>query len=107
MPGTVKIWWHDGGVTDIRHHDIPVVGEPELGFESLNVTFAAASSGPAPKNATVALVETDVNVRYRVQTPGDPTEADAATSKPLPRTSFWTEPVGIKEGQTISFIEVP
>ena len=35
MPGTVKIWWHDGAVRDVRFHDLPVVSEPELGFDGI------------------------------------------------------------------------
>ncbi len=63
MAGTVKIWWHDGAVRDVRYHDIPVVNEPELGFETLAVGPIAEASGPAPQDATVAVVETDVNIR--------------------------------------------
>jgi len=106
MAGTVKIWWHDGAVRDIRYHDIPVVNEPELGFETLNLTGSAENSGPAPANATVAIVETDIDVRYFVRGVGDNTPANAITSKPVSATGLRTEPIGVAAGQTISFIEV-
>ena len=48
MPGTVKIWWHDGAVRDVRYHDIPVVNEPELGFESIAVGASPVQSGAGP-----------------------------------------------------------
>ncbi len=106
MPGTVKIWWHDGAVRDIRYHDIPVVNEPELGYETVAVSATPASSGPAPANATFAVVETDKKVRYRVRRPGDLTPANAVASKPIPATGFSTDTIGVAAGETISFIEV-
>ena len=105
MPGLVKIWWHDGAVKDIRYHDIPVVNEPELAFESLAVGGVPASSGPAPGNASVAIVETDVSVRYYVRHAGDITVADATNSKPIAATGLATDSIGILPGCTISFVE--
>ena len=105
MPGTVKIWWHDGAVRDVRYHDIPVVNEPEIAFESIAVGGTAAASGPAPSQATVAVVECDVNIRYRVRRPGDTAAADAATSKPIPATGVSTDTISVGPGDTISFIE--
>jgi len=105
MPGTVKVWWHDGAVKDIRYHDIPVVNEPELGFETVAVGAAAVFSGPAPANATVAVVECDVDVRYRVRRPGGTADADAVNSKPISATGHATDTIGVAEGDTISFIE--
>ncbi|MEM7059293.1 MAG: hypothetical protein AAF557_17045 [Pseudomonadota bacterium] len=105
MPGTVKIWWHDGAVKDIRYHDIPVVAEPEVGFETVAVGATATVSGPAPEQATVAIVETDVNVRYTVRPPGITTDANATSSKPV-SSGFITEAIGVSSGHTISFIEV-
>ncbi len=106
MPGTVKIWWHDGAVKDIRHHDIPVVNEPELGFESLFVSNVPANSGAAPANTTVAVVESDIDVRYLVRHPGDTTLADTETSKPIAATGKSTDSIGVAPGCTISFVEV-
>ena len=105
MPGTIKIWWHDGAVTDVRHHDLPVVNEPELGFESLPVDTTPAQSGPAPLGAVVAIVEATVNVRYVVRRPGQTGQANA-DSKPIRATPLLTEPIGVAAGDTISFIEV-
>jgi len=105
MPGTVKIWWHDGATKDVRYNELPVVNEPELGYETLAVGATAASTGPAPDDAVVAIVETTVNARYLVRRPGDSTDADAATSKPLPATGFGTNSIGVAKGCTISFVE--
>jgi hypothetical protein len=105
MPGTVKIWWHDGAVKDIRHHDIPVVNEPELGFESLLVSSVPANSGTAPKDTTVAIVEADVNVRYLVRRPGDNTLVDPEAAKPIAATGMTTDSIGVTAGCTISFVE--
>lgn len=104
MAGTVKIWWHDGAVKDVRYHDIPVIAEPEVGFETVAVGATATASGPAPANATVAVVETDVNIRYTVRRPGDLATADT-TSKPVLALDFMTEVIGVAPGYSISFIE--
>ena len=105
MPGTVKIWWHDGAVKDIRYHDIPVVAEPELGFETVPVGAVAAASGAAPDLATVAIIETDVDVRYVVRPPGVTTNASTTDSKPVLAVRLVTEPIGVAPGYSISFIE--
>ena len=105
MPGTVKIWWHDGAVRDVRYHDIPVVNEPELGFESVAVGASPALTGPAPADAVVAVVETDVGVRYLVRRNGVGEDADAMTSKPIGATGHATDTIGVQPGDTISFIE--
>ena len=55
MPGLVKIWWHDGATRDIRYHDIPVVNEPELAFETLAVNATPANTSAAPEDASVAV----------------------------------------------------
>lgn len=49
MPGTVKVWWHDGANKDVRYNELPVVNEPELGYEPVTVSATPASTGPAPK----------------------------------------------------------
>ena len=105
MPGTVKIWWHDGATRDVRYHDLPVVNEPELGYETVAVGATPASSGPAPRNAVVAIVECDVNVRYIVRRPGETAEADAVASKPLGATGFGVNSIGVGQDCTISFVE--
>lgn len=106
MPGTVKVWWHDGATKDVRYNDLPVVNEPELGFETVAVSTIAANTGAAPEDAVVAIVESDVNVRYLVRLPGDSTDADTAGSKPLPATGFGTNSIGVAKDCTISFVEV-
>ena len=106
MPGTVKIWWHDGATKDVRYNELPVVNEPELGFESVAVGPTPVSTGPAPEDAVVAMVESDVNVRYLVRLPGAGTDADTSNSKPLPSTGFGTNSIGVAKNCTISFVEV-
>lgn len=106
MTGTVKIWWHDGAVNDVRHNDIPVLNEPELGFETVFVTATPAQSGSAPQNARVAIVETDVDVRYLVRRPGELGLADAETSKPIPATGLVVDVIGVAPGDVISFVAV-
>ena len=105
MPGTVKVWWHDGATKDVRYNELPIVNEPELGFESVAVSATPAGTSPAPEDAVVAIVESDVNVRYLVRLPGDVADADTATSKPLPATGFGTNSIGVARNCTISFIE--
>ena len=105
MPGTVKIWWHDGATRDVRYHELPVVNEPELGYETVSVSATPASSGPAPKDAVVAIVESDVNLRYLVRRPGETAEADAVASKPIAATGFGTNSIGVGEDYSISFVE--
>lgn len=105
MPGTVKIWWHDGATRDVRYNTLPVVSEPELGFETVDVAGTPSTSGPAPREARVAVVETDVNLRYLVRRPGGNASADLLTSKPLPVTGMNTDFIGVSPGCSISFIE--
>lgn len=105
MPGTVKIWWHDGAAIDSRRNDMPIVNEPELGFESVAVSTSPTASGPAPDNATVALVESDIGLRYRVRREGDSTPADTTDSKPMAATGSAVDFIGVKPGASISFIE--
>ncbi len=105
MPGTVKVWWHDGATKDVRYNDLPVVNEPELGYEEVSVSATPASSGPAPEDAVAAIVETDLRVRYLVRRPGGTADADASTSKPVPATGFGTNLIGVAPGYTISFVE--
>lgn len=106
MPGTVKIWWHDGALKDVRRNPAPVVNEPELGFEQIAVSATAAASQPAPKDCHLAVVECDVDVRYLVRGPGETDAADAATSKPLARTGLLTDVIAVGPDCSISFIEV-
>ena len=105
MPGTVKVWWHDGATKDVRYNELPIVNEPELGFDSVAVGATPAGTSPAPEDAVVAIVESDVNVRYLVRLPGDVTDADPVTSKPLPATGFGTNSIGVARNCTISFVE--
>ena len=105
MAGTVKIWWHDGATRDVRYNDLPVVNEPELGYETVSVGTTPAATGPAPQDAVVAIVESDVNVRYLVLRPGETGEADAVASKPLPATGFGTNSIGVSADCTISLVE--
>ncbi len=105
MPGTVKIWWHDGAALDSRRNDMPIVSEPELGFETVGVSASPAASGPAPDDATVALIESDVSLRYRVRSQGDSTPADATDSKPLAATRGAVDFIGVRPGSSISFVE--
>ena len=107
MYGTIKIWWHDGAVKDVRYNDLPVVNEPELGFEKIaSDGTGPVASGPAPSQAVVAIIETDVSLRYLVRAPGDSRTANVTDSKPLPATGLGTDSVGVAAGQTISFVEV-
>ena len=106
MPGTIKIWWHDGAVRDVRYNDLPVVNEPELAFETVALDGGPVSSGPAPLDTAVAIIEADVNLRYRVVGSGSGATADPAASKPIRATGLGTESIGVLEGQTISFVEV-
>ena len=105
MPGTVRIWWHDGAVKDVRNHDIPVVAEPELGFETVTISGVPTASGPAPEGVSVAIIETDVDLRYTVRPPGVLTDASIDLSKPIPTAPMLTESIGVQPGFTISFIE--
>lgn len=106
MPGTIKIWWHDGAVSDVRYNDLPVVNEPELAFETVTLDgTGAVSTGPAPTNAAVAIIESSMNLRYRVFAPGSGASASATDSKPLRATGLGTDSIGVLEGQAISFLE--
>lgn len=105
MPGTVRIWWHDGTKIDARRNNTPVVNEPELGYESLAVSTTPSASGEAPKDAAFALIESDVDVRYRVRPNGVGVDADQ-TCKPLPMTGKLVDFVAVEPGGTISFVEM-
>jgi hypothetical protein len=106
MPGTVKIWWHEGAIKDVRYNTVPILNEPELGFETVAVNGSASASRPAPEDAAIAVIETDVNVRYLVRRAGSNESADPLSSKPLPVTGLATDFIGVTPGCTISFVEV-
>ena len=105
MPGTIRIWWHDGAARDARHNDMPVVSEPELGFETVAVSATPAATGPAPEHATVALVEADICVRYRVRGANDDRPADPEDCKPIGPTGGGVDFIGVRPGCSISFVE--
>ncbi|GMG81090.1 hypothetical protein LNKW23_03020 [Paralimibaculum aggregatum] len=106
MPGTVKLWWHDGSTLDVRSHPTPLIAEPELGFETLSVSTAAAvASGAAPEDAHVAVIESGVNLRYRVLKPGQNGSAADPEAKPLIATLPGIAAIGIAPGATLSLIE--
>lgn len=105
MPGTLKIWWHDGSTRDARYHPTPLINEPPLGFETISVAGAAVSTGPAPAEAHVAVIESNVAIRYVVQAPGSATDADAASAKPMAATGFGTATIGIQPGHRLSVRE--
>jgi len=106
MPGTVKLWWHDGSTRDARYHPTILINEPELGFETVAVSSTPASSGVAPGEAYVAAVETDVDLRYRVLAPSQSGDAADPEAKPLRVTGFAVATIGVQPGFTISFLEV-
>ena len=54
----------------------------------------------------VAIVESDVDVRYLMLLPGGAADADPVGSKPLPATGFGTNSIGVGRDCTISFVEV-
>jgi len=105
MPGTVKLWWHDGSTLDVRSHPTPLINEPELGFETLSVGTSAVASSPAPEEAHVAVIETPVPVRYRVLRPGDNGSADDAEAKPLQVTVQAVATIGVEPGYVLSLRE--
>ncbi|MEM7506151.1 MAG: hypothetical protein AAF415_05350 [Pseudomonadota bacterium] len=105
MPGTIKIWWHDGSTRDARYQSTPLINEPELDFETVAVGAAPASSGEAPAEAYVAVIESNVAVRYRIQPVGSTEDAASPRAKPMLATSFATATIGVRPGYRISFME--
>src|SRR5690625_2734623 len=105
MSGTVRIWWHDGATRDARNNHIPVVNEPELGFEELSISEIPVSTDPAPRSATVALIQSDIAVHYRVTPPGHRRAADPANCKPIGATGDAVDFIGVAPGFSISFIQ--
>ncbi len=106
MPGTVKLWWHDGSTLDVRSHPTPLINEPELGYETVSVGPAPVASGPAPAAAHVAVIESAVNLRYRVLRPGQSGGAADPEAKPMSATLPGIATIGVEPGYTISFVEV-
>lgn len=105
MPGTLKIWFHDGSTRDARYNPTPLINEPELGFETLAVSAIPATSGPAPADAHVAVIECDVDIRYRVTAPGGAEDATSPRAKPMAATGFRTATVGLYPGAVLSVVE--
>lgn len=106
MPGTVKLWWHDGSTLDVRSHPTPLINEPELGYETVSVGAAPAATGPAPSAAHVAVIESPVNLRYRVLRPGQTGSATDPEAKPMSATLPGIATIGVEPGYVISFVEV-
>lgn len=105
MPGTIKIWWHDGSTRDARYQSTPLINEPELDFETVSIDTTPASSGAAPAEAYVAVIESNVAVRYRIQPDGQGEDASSPRAKPMLATSFATATIGVRPGYRISFME--
>ncbi|MEM1344126.1 MAG: hypothetical protein AAGI34_06040 [Pseudomonadota bacterium] len=106
MPGTLKLWWHDGSTLDVRAHPTPLINEPERAYETLSLTTTPATTGPAPERCFVAAIETDVDLRYRVLLPGQTGSAADPEAKPMPRTGFRLATIGVQPGATLSVVEV-
>jgi len=107
MPGTVKLWWHDGSTLDVRNHPTPLINEPEHGFETLGVGATPVATGPAPDGCCVAVIESDVALRYRVLAPGQAGSASDPEAKPMAATGFRVSTIGVRPGMTLSLIEAP
>jgi len=107
MTATVKLWWHDGSTLDTRNHPTPLINEPEQGFETLTVGAAPVSSGAAPEDCHVAVIESPVALRYRVIAPGQSGTAGDAQAKPLGATGTGVATIGIVPGAVISLVETP
>src|SRR5690625_8026489 len=105
MSGTVRIWWHDGATRDARNNHIPVVNEPELGFEEVSISEIPVSTDPAPRSATVALIQSAIAVHYRVTPPGHRRAADPAICRPMGATGEAAEISG--GGPAISRYIIP
>ena len=107
MAGTVKLWWHDGSTLDARQHPTPLVNEPERGHETLNVGLSAVASSAAPEGCTVVVIESPINLRYRVVVAGGTGSADDPEAKPLRATGFALATVGVAPGAVLSLREAP
>jgi len=105
MPGTAKLWWHDGSTRDARYHPTPLINEPEIGFETIAISASPAASTAAPEDCYVAVLETDVAIRYLVRVPGDSRDASADEAKPLVATGHAVATIGILPGSTLSIVE--
>ncbi|MEM1276564.1 MAG: hypothetical protein AAGH74_08560 [Pseudomonadota bacterium] len=105
MPGTIKIWWHDGSTRDARYQPTPLINEPEIAYEEMTVGGSAVSSGAAPEEAYVAVIESQIPVRYRILPVGSGEDATSPRAKPMLSTSFATATIGVQPGFRISFIE--
>ncbi|MEM6905913.1 MAG: hypothetical protein AAF568_08475 [Pseudomonadota bacterium] len=105
MPGTLKIWWHDGSTRDARYHPTPLINEPALGFETVSVGTSPSASSAAPPEAHVAVIESNVAIRYVVEAPGSTLDADDPSAKPMAATGFGTATIGVQPGHRISVRE--
>ncbi|MEM0942952.1 MAG: hypothetical protein AAGI70_03300 [Pseudomonadota bacterium] len=106
MPGTVKIWWHQGALRDHKYNSMPVLDEPELARETVTLSGAVETSGPAPEEATLAVIQTDVDVAYVVRRPGESVLADATLHKPVAATGTSLYAIGVNPGYSLSLVEL-
>lgn len=105
MPGTAKLWWHDGSARDARYSPTPLINEPELGFETLSISSTPVTTGPAPEDGYVAVLQTTVDILYVVRRPGETRDATAPEAKPLLATGAGVASIGLMPGFTISIME--
>lgn len=105
MPGTVKLWWHDGSTLDVRNHPTILINEPELGFETHTVGAAPVATSAAPADAHVAVLQSTVNLRYRVLRPGQSGSAADPEAKPLVATGLAVATIGVEPGLRLSLVE--
>lgn len=106
MPGTVRIWWHRGALRDMNYNSMPVVDEPEISMETVTLNGSVETTGPAPADASVALVQSDVDLAYVVRPAGVAVLADPALHKPLNATGNELYSIGIPEGASLSLVEL-
>jgi hypothetical protein len=102
---TVKIWWHDGSTLDVRNHPTPLINEPEVAFESVVVGAVPVSTGPAPEESVVCVIESPVPLRYRVRVPGGTGLASDVEAKRIAATGTRNATIGVQPGFTISLLE--
>ncbi|MEM7507414.1 MAG: hypothetical protein AAF415_11770 [Pseudomonadota bacterium] len=106
MPGTVRIWWHRGALRDMNYNSMPVVEEPELSMETVVLNGDIETTGPAPEDASVALVQSDVDLAYVVRPAGVAVLADPSLHKPLSATGNELYSIGIPQGASLSLVEL-
>ena len=104
----ILVWYHDGTKIDNNSQPTPIVNEPSLSGTATNGQAEVYAGSPitttaAPNATSFAWIETDADVRYRVNSPAPAVQVAATVLHK--KIAAGEGAIALRPGQTISFID--